>query len=328
MHSLFDELSFSCAALPINTSAAELDTTFTIPTMGSQRRLQVGMPWFVRHPKPKWLGKQWPVLCGLLRSAGIPIYGPVEHLADVPAASLPLRFATRQNASPFNSLEMKTADALEICLRPESDEAAWSWPSEFGQVTDLANFVQTVRVAAGGNTPIGVSLPVGAANTDLEACLAAQVDFLTFVADPNLDDEAVLIEGLTRARRRIEQADRALPILLVAHPRDVGQCVKLLALGASCLSIDSLLESTVDTRPAQPVSAGGMLSGISLPTPQTEPSLAKTEALLDTLANQLRACMQRTGAHDLAAFRANRLRCLTDHLSQLSGLTKLGHHPT
>lgn len=286
--SLLDELVFVPPSLPFTPPPVSVNLSLELQVKGSSRKLLWGMPCFLRQPPVATLASRWPNFCGRIRAHGIPMFCRAVQLEQLAATQLPIRLAKRQLGQPFDPQELRTADALEIdCFH--SVGKCWQWPLELASSNQLKTFVQAARDATTSLTPIGLSLPSGACNQDLDLCLDAECDFLTLVStDGDSGGVAVMVEGLTRARERFQAANVRLPILVVLPLQQPEHVLKLLALGASGICIDSLINPLIKELTTSSLSlAGGMLSGINLPmpekvdVPEIEPTLLRLRQSLE-----------------------------------------------
>ncbi len=271
MPSILDELTWIPPAMGFRGAAPASSMSIAFSTRDSQRNLRVGSPWFIRSLLPEQFGKHWSESCGLLRRKEIPIFCSADMLQKVPAKDLPVRFAVRNNSQPLRVLDLKTADILELDCR-DSQDCHWSWPLEVGTLARLPSFVGAVRQAAGGTTPIGLSLPVGVHKADLASCIQAQVDFLTLIddGDSQLGGDGLLIESLASTRALLIKAGQPqLPVLVVTSPQSIEHALKLLAIGATAISLDSLLHNAMTgaTIPMQilPIGCWAVLGPASRP---------------------------------------------------------------
>jgi hypothetical protein len=283
------------------------------------------MPWFLRKPPQPILASRWPAFCAKIKTHNIPMFCRVDQLEQVSAAQVPLRLARRELGQPFDPRELKTADALELDLYNNSSNA-WQWPLELVSPERVCSFVQTVRDATASLTPIGLSLPSGASNVDLKLCLEAACDFVTLVSaeGESAGSEAVMVEGLTRARELFQAAGQPMPILAVLPLQKPEHALKLLALGASAVCIDSLVNPLIkDLRATSSPLAGGMLSGINLPShekvdvPELEPPLVHLREILGT-------CLRSHASSCIAALDRKSLRGTTQQTCQLAKVEFLG----
>ncbi len=304
------------------------DTSVSLSAEGCERGFQFASPFIVRHLGPAQLGPAWEVFCRLLRTHGLPLYSSVEALEANPVASVPGRMARRFVDEPFERIELRTADAFEVECR-DKEQQNWGWPSELSTTEKLRGLVTAVREAAGGDTPVGLSLPIGASDRDVNRCLDSGVDFLTLVVQGDGPLDAATVGGLVHARRTCRSAGhRLFPLLLDAPVPNVEQAVKLLALGATAVSIDRVLRGAIpkpDSAKPSPV-GGGMLSGISSVPVEKTPALPEMERILVRMSSYLRNRMRLTGTQRLSDFGAHCLKGLSATACQVSGIGMLGEN--
>lgn len=323
--SLFEELVFAPPSLTFTPPSMSVNTSLALEVKGSNRKLQFAMPWFLRQPPQPMLTTRWPAFCGTLRAQGIPMFCRVEQLEEVSAMQLPIRLARRELGQPFDPQELRTADALEIdCFNSAAN--FWQWPLELVGPERLSRFVQAARDATASLTPIGLSLPGGACDVDLKLCIEAECDFVTLVsvAAEVAACEAIMVEGLTRARDLFQSAGARIPILVVSPLQKPEHALKLLALGASAVCIDSLVNPLIkDLRSSSSLMAGGMLSGINIPS-QPKVDVPEVDFLLSNLRQTLETCLRCHAASSIAALDRNSLRGTTHQACQLAKVECLG----
>lgn len=303
--------------------ASAPDTTVALPTSGSERSFHWNLPVVVRQLGPTQLGVHWEAFCTLLRKHGIPLYSGVESLEPISAASVPARFGRRRSHEGLSAEELKTADAFELDLHC-GENTPWGWPPEAAADVQWESLVIAVREAAAGDTPVGVTLPIGGNEADLRRCVESGIDFLTLVA-PRLDHvDPLVVWGLTQARKLCEQHGREeLPILVdvpLRRTQDIGVC---LALGASVVCVDPLLVPRIPSEPrgASAETHGGMLSGIA--PVATQPALTEVEEALQDMRSVLVTQMHLCGATDLLGLDRNCLRGATTEIARLAGVPSL-----
>ncbi len=325
MPSLLDELVFAQPSLTFTPPPVSVNLSLAFEVKGSTRKLQFGMPWFLRQPLQQILAARWPAFCGRIRAHRIPMFCRVDQFEQVAASQLPIRLARRELGQPFNPQELRTADALELdCFN--SAVQCWQWPLELVTKERLNTFVQAVRDATSSLSPIGLSLPSGASNADLEFCIEAACDFVTLVSTEteSASNHAIMVEGLTRARDLFQSAGAQIPILVVLPIRNAEHALKLLAVGASAVCIDSLVNPLIkDLRANSSLLAGGMLSGINLSS-QAQVDVPEIEPTLVDLRQRLETCLRRHACSSIAALGRNSLRGTTDRACQLARVECLG----
>jgi hypothetical protein len=325
--SILDELVFAPSEIPELDPMRNQDRSIALGVRDSARRLRIGSPWFVRGFAFESLGKSWSALCGLLRAADIPIYASCESLEVVPAAAIPKRYAKRFSNEPLVTLELKTADAFELDCRSRAS-LQWAWPAEFDSASKLATFVSAVRSATGGTTPVGISLPVGASKVDLQKCDAAKADFVVLIDDSGSlnADAALVLSGLAATHPSFIDAQQPnFPIFLVADPRNIEAAIKLLALGATAVSLDTLLRDAMTIAIANAkdkLTLGGMMLGISGAQEQ-KLDLEPVAQLIESLNNKLDWQMNYANVRNLGEFNSAFMRASTERASRLAGVRLL-----
>lgn len=354
---LLNELEYARA--PMLGSASEQTSLApslarSMPVSGSQRAIQLRSPYFIRMLGASELGAAWAPLCSSLRRHGIPIFSSVESLDGVPAVSVPARWSGRPVDEPFESIELTTADLFEVsCL--SRDQRQWRWPSEIS-VDRLDGLLRSVRAAAGGDTPVGLNLPLGCHRDDLQRCLAADIDFIslsrTQTAAHSTDSQvggtaasgieagglqaSVFLAGdlhsVVLCRQMLQQLNRPqLPMLVTAPVVDIEQAHKLLALGASAVSIDQIVRQSIvsDMLPRQEEESESDLP-FRLPSLPQRSAPASKHAELPHLEIQLKQArqaliglLQAVGANGLSDFTQQCLVSVSQRAQQVTGIKRL-----
>lgn len=332
---LLDELDYTQAPLigAVATPKGISDPIAqAVSVSGSSRTIALHTPYFTRSLGAAELGAAWVPLCNLLRRHGIPAFSSAHALAKVPAASVPARWSGRAVDEPFEPDELATADLFEIAYHDRA-RRQWKWPSEIAP-NRIDSLLRSVREAAGGDTPIGISLPLGCHLNDLQRCLSADVDFIC-LSCRFAKFAASDLHSLALCRRMAGQLNRPqLPLLVTAPIVDIEQAHKLLALGASAVSIDDILRpllahdmqscekevSTADLRrmlPSLALSTGPSTNQM-FELPQVEKQLTQARQLLVER-------LESVGASDLMGFTHECLRSVSERAERATGVVRLGH---
>ena len=321
-------LCFKQSPLPVSTGKdlrSICSTKCSLSVSGSEREHQFNLPYFVRHLTPSELGNAWVPICNVLRQHGIPIFSSVAALQEVPAASVPARWGMRFINEPIDSMELTTADAFELSCQDRARKE-WGWSSEL-RPEQMGALVSAVREAAGGDTPIGISLPLGAHDDDLRHVLAAGADFISLIAR-STRLQATDVHGLVQCRKLANHMSQSyLPVLVTAKISSLEQAHKLLALGASAVCIDDLLRPLInealEARSTHTTSGAGMLSGMMPLASPKRPVLANVSTALVDFQQQLVERLNSVGARDLRSFTSHVLRSCSQPAQQITGVAPL-----
>jgi hypothetical protein len=325
---LLDEIFFTPDSLPVSDGpfapSQKLSTLCELPMQASSRTFQFNLPYFVSQLGTQQLGNGWLSFCGLLRRFGIPLFSSLAPLHAVPAAAVPARWSRHHINCALNATELNSADAFEIaCCAP--DARTWEWSSEL-QPDRFGSFVSAVRLVAGGDTPIGIGLPLGCHLDDMQLALEAQVDFIHLHArgkrlEANELHSLVKLRSLSNRYQTVR-----LPILVSAPLSELTHAHKLLALGATAVCIDTLLQPLIPTLAASlttEAAGGGMLSGLipavspkSLPLPAIEAALAEYQ-------QELISVLRSTGAGQLQRLTSDMLGSCTERAARVTGAALL-----
>ncbi len=290
-----------------------------------------GAPLFARHSPIAASDVNWPAYCGLLRDCGILLqasFAEVEALSDV---NVPLRMIRRSFDEGFDLVDLSSADTVLIdCSVRVNGRKVSRLPLEIQGWHELKAMTESLRQIVGPGSPIGLNIIAGDVYTDVSNALAARVDYVVLEFTESLHPTTALNHlawRVTAARTACIQAGQPyFPIYVDAPLTNSEHMVKLLALGASALSVDALLAGSVpaSTSTALPVPKG-LLSGIgSLPvkaTPNIQPLADRLEALLDEI--RTRVFKQHLSA--LSQLNREQLRALDDATARLCAVKLLQH---
>jgi len=275
------------------------------------------LPWILGATGPDQVGTQWNDLCKALKTFGLAIQCPASDMENVPLESIPWRIARQPIESSFSSAEFQSADVIEVPLF-SAKRGVWGWPPELGGVQNFVDWIEAIRLSSGGKTPIALGLPVGVDSQAIELVVAAKVEMMSFHASP-LDPDEIVMECLVRARRIMQRADHRGAIWIRTQHSRAEHLVKLIALGATKVTIDGALEELwLDALPEQP---SGFLSSVrsSIGKKGECPILGKLKRLNAALLGVLDV------SHDspLAELR-HRLRASSDRAARIAGVPHLG----
>lgn len=332
---LLDELDYIQAPL-IGSEKTSTGMTASMvqamPVSGSSRAIALRSPYFARSLGPADLGAAWVPFCHLLRHHGIPIFSPVDALVDIPAASVPARWSGRAIDEPFDFKELTTSDLFEVTCHDRA-RRQWIWPSEIAPAR-IDGLLRSVRATAGNDTPIGISLPLGCHVDDMQSCLLADVDFIS-LSCRFAKFEANDLHSLVQCRRLAAQLNRPqLPLLVTAPIVDIEQAHKLLALGASAISLDDILRPVIaqdmqhNDNEAAAAELRRVLPSIASSLKSSAPQrfeLPQVEKLFRRAPQLLRERLASVGAKKLPEFTLECLRSVSERAERLTGVVRLGH---
>ncbi len=309
-----------------------ISTALAIET-ATGRKLQLNAPFFAKGLASSQIGANWPVICGILRAKGLPIYATVQELQSVPAPQVPARIAQRFLGQPLIHNEVNLADAFELanCNRNGN---GWSWPYEIGSGRDLKTLVTTLRSATQGEVPIGMTLPLHAKPADLRMSLEASVDYITLthcsesLASRAEDIVSQSAFGIVSARKLCAQFGRAkIPLLLDAPITDHEHLVKLLALGASAINVAALIRNAMPT--TEPKRYDSMLTENllgSLPSVQKAVrELPQVERAITEVIEKLHEIMRFSGLLDISELDLTCLQSMNAIVAERLGVAVLGN---
>ena len=327
--SLLSDLLFVPSEMEMKGASEGLsrpDCSVVLKSATSTRRISLSLPVVLRSLEAREVGKHWGGLCGLLRQNGVALHCPLAALDAVAAGAIPLRIGRRFRDAPLDSVELKNSDAFELDLRSGlENQYGWNWPEEITSPKLLAACVSAVRDAAGGDTPIGAVLPLGAAISDLKNCVEADVDYLSLVGAQRGNVDGLMVQGVVQARKVcIDQGREDLPIMIDVPVRQVSDIPKLLALGASVVSMDELVAGAVRRANAKLKQLGtGMLAGIATPTAQAADPLAAVVELFAELKSSLWEQMALCHVGEIADLSRSHLRAQSLSAAQIADVAHL-----
>ncbi len=328
--SILDELVVTPVALmpamPAGYGPA-VSTAWAIQTPAG-RKLQLNAPFFAKGLSASQLSTNWPIVCGILRAKGLPIYATVQELQAVPAAQVPARIAQRFIGQPLIHDEVTMSDAFELanCNRNGS---GWSWPFEISSGRDLKTLVTTLRAATGSEMPIGMTLPLHAKSADLRMSLESTVDYITLthcaesLASSSEDVASQAALGIVSARKLCAQFGRnKIPLLLDAPITNHDHLIKLLALGASAINVAAIIRSgmpVVEPKRYESMLTENLLG--SLPSVQkVARELPQVERSLTELIQKLVDSMRFSGLLDLSELECNCLQSMNAVIAERLGV--------
>ncbi len=328
---LLDEIDYAQGPL-IRTAKPPVAIEQAIPVSGSSCSSAWRSPYFTRALGPADSRGAWLPFCSLLRRHGIAMFSPSEALAEIPAASAPARWSGRATGEPFDFDELASAELFEItCF--DRVRRQWKWPSEVA--SDRINgLLRSVRAVSRSDAPIGVSLPLGCHRDDLRLCQSADVDFIS-LSCRFANFEASDLHSLVQCRRLAVQLGRPqLPILVTAPVVNFSQAHKLLALGASAVSLDEILRPALARdrqRNDAEDSAANLRSMLpSIPASfslgaNKQANLPEVEQLLARSPELLGERLASVGASDLRGFTHDCLRSVSERAERVTGVKRLEH---
>lgn len=285
-----------------------------------------------RSPMPSG-DVNWPAYCGLLRDSGISLqtnFSEVESLSDV---NVPLRIVRRGYDEGFDWLDLSSADAIVLdCVATFSGHRCSRLPLETAGWHELKQLIESLRQVVGPGTPIGLGMLAGDIYTDVSNALAARVDYviLDFVEFTQASPAALdhLAWSVVAARNACAQSGSpSFPIFIDAPLTNIEHVIKLLALGATALSVDGLTASAVpQAAPTSLPVPKGLLSGIgSLPVKSNASNVQPIAAKLEELLSCLRARLFQQHLTRISSLGRDHLRALDASAAQLCAVKMLEH---
>jgi hypothetical protein len=245
-----------------------------------------------------------------------------------------LRFARRGCDEGLDALELETAEAIEIsCSRRLQPGPIAQFPLEISAWHELKALIETLRDLSSSGTPIGLGILAGDVAADITNALAARADFVilelpsaTTSAQPSAAELDLLVWSVAAARAACNHAQApGFPIYVDAALTRADDLIKLLALGASAVSIDALAQACLPPTTAPAASyPKGMLSGIG-GLPKAVASVSPLENKLSELIAALTSRLHQQQIGHVRDLASNQLRALSEPAARLAAVQLLGH---
>ncbi len=279
--------------------------------------LQLRAPWILGSTGPARASSAWEQLCKRIKSFGLALQCQASDLEKVPIELVPLRIAGQLVEQPFSASEFESADLIEVTLKSARDDR-WGWPPELVRDENLSAWISALRLSGGTSTPIGIGFPIGVDAHSVESIVLAGADFISLHAQHCASDE-LIVESLIGVRRTLTAVGCVdVPVLLRTAHYQPEHLVKLLALGASMITIDDFLANCWIEQSEQ---QSGFLTSVqkNIATKAGCPISAKIQELNRTLAQSLG-----TDEHPTIGGMGLRLRATTRQTAQLTRIPFLG----
>jgi hypothetical protein len=268
------------------------------------------------------IGREWLLICQQLRAAGILLECSRESLAQCPVDSVPKRLCRMEIDRPFSAIEPDGASLIEITCR-SGCQGDWGWPPEIGDFQHLRSWLQSAHLALGQGSLLGLGIPLSVHGTDLGWLKDPNIDWIALHCGA-CDTQEAIVHALVRLRTRLQELERAdLPILVRAGGNRPNHLIKLIALGATWVGIDGLLDfgwtRYGGSRPSE--NRSGYLSSLQ-PVAETDSSQGFHSAIED-LNQQLASVISQAGVRTEVELKAA-LRATTARAAHLTCVPMLG----
>jgi hypothetical protein len=331
---LLEDLIFQAVPLGEKAAAWPPGLAVHIPVAAGTKAFTQPVPFFARRPPMVSTDTNWPAYCGTLKDFGIPLQTTVPALESLSIANVPVRFARRAVEEGFELHELGTADAIEIsCVAAPPHGRFPSMPLETAAWHELKQLIECLRDLCGPTTPIGLGLLAGDIYTDISNALAARVDFVILELPSSSSNTLTAAEvsllawSVAAARLTCNQAGAIhFPVYIDAPLTDSDHFIKLLALGATAVSIDALAWNTLPPATASTLNVPkGLLSGIGSVPMKAVPNVEPFHRKLDDLIERLKTRLQQQHLNEIGQLNRDQLRALSDQASRLCGVRLLEH---
>ncbi len=317
--SFLDELVFVPGKMsPLSPSAPLSSASVVFGPRGGARPVQAQAPWIVGQTLPQQAGSQWVDLCTRLSQRGLVLDCPAAALEKVPVSSIPRRLFQQRVNTALDMPNLQSADIVEVTCQ-SALQSTWGWPPEIETTSNLSNWLSAIRRVIGSQTPIGLGLNVGCDDQAIQSACDAETDFLTLHASSSIE---LLAETLGRLRAQRTQATRNLTIIVRTSSKSIEYLLKILALGASAVTIDGYLSDLWQA------SGNSMSSFLGTRIPTATPSgPCPIAERIDSLQQKLSELMASTASNNTNDL-GQSLRALTPRASQIAALPMLGASST
>ncbi|RMF41654.1 MAG: hypothetical protein D6753_09240 [Planctomycetota bacterium] len=324
MTNLLHELVLAPCRLPPegrNTDSLQTALSVDFQALGSNRTVHLSTPWILRRWADRSAVPDWPELCAVMHKFGGAVVAPAADLAAVDVSHLPVRIGPVCRDTPLDPDEIGTADLIEFDLRHASNKR-WGWPVELESEGKLFAFIEALRIAAGGDVPVGLALPLNCQADELRKVMQSGADFVSLVAERHDPMQAWVLRGIRAAREScVAEGMPDLPLLLDAELDSPWAAFVCLALGASAVTVDAMLAPILAQQTAQqPVS--GMLAGI-LPDFPAAGRADRIAALLDEANDQMHELLRLQGVRRLGELSPKCLRAVRPDVARITGVDQL-----
>lgn len=267
----------------------------------------------------------WKNACAVMRQQQVAVFATHEKAPSIEPEAMPIRIAQAFAGEPIDFDDIVTASAIVVnCWQRTTRNSRW--PSE-ADARQLGSYLDAIRVASGGSIPVGVGFQVGVCQQDVVSAVEAGVDFLSVVSD----ERFVSIQHVV-ALRKIRSACLAaggqdFVVLATLPAMTAEEILKLVAVGASMVSVDAMLAPYVPEITQAGPQSGGLGSAL---LQALEPKDDPVEIAMQRVALELGNCTERMvdrmaeiGVNSLAGLTEGNLRTTSSTLSKLLGIELL-----
>ncbi len=312
-------------------------------------------PFQEEGPKPFYQGRFWTrialwpklpqnatsIWLATLRTLGVFATAESPSFSDLPLNRIPKRVLPIYPDSFPAPEEFDTADAIELqlmvpqTLPPPSTPSGW-WkrqlPYDATSLTMLVKKLDAIRYSLPHPLPVGIAITKGRIDEDFPMIVRAKPDFVSIV-DGNFPRNEPSVPDCwyaQRSRKLAAESDQAsLPIFIEADVETGDEAIKLLAMGATAITVDSIFHRVNEEfrKSNQRESYSSGLGGLSLPTSTMAPT-AKLEqsfsAEIQRLQGEMKQILESQQISSVQEVRSEWLVALTPDAARLTGLPLLG----
>lgn len=283
----------------------------------SAEPLNFGLPLILRDITSDQVGEAWEAFATLMHRLEIPVRSPATAWSNF-SGERPLSLNWCSADKGVQPEAVQDADLFEIDLRT-SNRQAWGTRPELSSSATFTAMVDTLRLVGGPKT-IGATIPAGASPDDIELVCQSNVDFVTVVERSQLS-----LLGLSTLRAVKEVGgDRHLAVILDTTVESHDDIVKCIGLGASAVTLDSLLRPILKRNEKKSDIASGMLSGIAVSDSPAKSLLRDVTLTISSIRGRLEEALGLTGCQSLAEFNHNHLVATNADVARIAAVPLLG----
>jgi hypothetical protein len=318
--SILDEIVFTSGPLPILSPLPnQHDQCLSVRFNGDDVTcaLELPTPWVTCSLTPETAKQNWNAFCQQLKQCGVPIECSHDALSNLPSHSLPQRIFRIDIEQPLPPSGASGAILIELTCQ-SARRGDWGWPPEVVDLNLLNDWLLAVRSALGGSAPLGLGLPLNANDSTLQRVASLDVDWIAVHTDETESLDAIVF-WLVLFRQILSDVGRPeLPIMVRTRSPVSENQIKLLAMGASLVSIDNLFKPMGNTAVDQP---GGHLRSLQINRPETtDRTIINT---VQGLNKRLTSLLASTNSQSPSELRST-LRATTIRAAQIARIPLLG----
>jgi hypothetical protein len=317
---ILDEIVFTIDSFPkLNPLPDPLNQSLKVklPPRNGRSELELPTPWIFCGLNSAVHPKNWPSVCQQLVDCGVSIEFPTAASSGPPAGSAAKRLYRLEIEQPLRAARSNGASLIEVTCR-SALRSQWGWPPEVNTPDLLEAWLLSIRAALGDGIPLGLGFPAIASKSVFLQAARLDIDFISIHCEPSQSLDCT-VHALTSLRQTLDDANRShLPIIVRTRSSNPEYQVKLIALGASMVSIDNLLRIPENKKGEL---SEGYLS--SLRTHNDDSTFQTIRMTIQDLSDQLTGILSSTGSQCPAQLQST-LRATSSRAADLARIPYLG----